>query len=473
MLLENESNKVLKAILVGISLPGTSDIENKESLKELERLVQTLGFQVVGSTQQRRPNLSGAVPLGEGKLKEIAKITGGTGIVKSAVPVRKNKAKLRAEAEQGSAEDESEIGAQEAFADYKDEENNEQDEILEKAEAVVFDCELTPSQITHLQSAFGVEVLDRTGVIVEIFSRHAKTREARLQVEIAKLKYLSPRIREAGQSERQGSGAGARGSGETDVEIDKRRIRDRIAELRREIAAIQKEQGNRRAKRSEQPCVALVGYTNAGKSSLMRKLTGSEVLVADKLFATLDTTVRTLYPETQPRILISDTVGFIKKLPHDLVASFRSTLDEAMNASLLLFVVDSSDISWKSQLEVTQSVLKEIGVTDETPARLVLNKSDRLSKDDIQQLKSDFPDALLISTKNEKDIEFMHHFIQEFFEKDMLEADLFVPYNVQGVIGEIRSLFRVLVEKYENEGINYKIRGKRETIEKLKKLHNL
>ncbi|KAB8028631.1 GTPase HflX [Fluviispira multicolorata] len=468
MLLENENNKVLKAILVGISLPGTSDLENKESLKELERLVQTLGFQVIGSTQQKRRNLSGAIPLGEGKLKEIAKITGGTGVVKSAVPLRKNKAKLKLEEEHEAEEEEEEI-FEESTSEYEE----DHEKIVGKAEAVVFDCELTPSQITHLQSAFGVEVLDRTGVIVEIFSRHAKTREARLQVEIAKLKYLAPRIREAGQSERQGSGAGARGAGETAVELDKRRIRDRIAELRREIASIQKEQGNRRTKRSDQPCVALVGYTNAGKSSLMRKLTGSEVLVADKLFATLDTTVRSLYPETHPRILISDTVGFIKKLPHDLVASFRSTLDEALNSSLLLFVVDSSDISWKSQLEVTKAVLSEIGVTDETPARLVLNKIDNLTKEELAHLKSEFPDALFISTKSEKDIEFMHHFIRDFFEQDMLEVDLFVSYNIKGVIGEIRSLFRVLNEKHEDEGIIYKIRGKKETIEKIKKIHNL
>ena len=183
-------------------------------------------------------------------------------------------------------------------------------------------------------------MLDRTGVIVDIFHRHARSREARLQVEIARLNYVAPRMRESpGGKERQRG----KGAGEAAIELDRRKIRDRIAELREQLAAIQKEQDNRRHARQDQLRVALVGYTNAGKSSLMRALTGSQVLVEDKLFATLDTTVRALQPETKPRILVSDTVGFIQKLPHDLVASFWSTLDEALEASLLLYVVDASD----------------------------------------------------------------------------------------------------------------------------------
>src|SRR5204862_6499600 len=180
-------------------------------------------------------------------------------------------------------------------------------------------------------------------VILAIFQRHARTREARLQVEIAALSYLAPRLRASGAgTERQRGGIGGKGAGESSLELDRRRIRDRIAELKQELAAVEREGLTRRSRRIREDTVALVGYTNAGKSSLMRALTGSDVLVEDKLFATLDTTVRALRPATRPRVLVSDTVGFIKKLPHDLVASFKSTLDEALEASLLLFVVDAS-----------------------------------------------------------------------------------------------------------------------------------
>src|SRR5512132_214628 len=196
-----------------------------------------------------------------------------------------------------------------------------------------------------------------------------------MQIEIARLKYLSPRLREsAGRSERQQG----RGAGDSAVELDRRRIRDRLAELNEGLAQVQRDQDHRRFARKDQLRVALVGYTNAGKSSLMRALTGSEVLVADRLFATLDTTVRALQPESRPRVLVSDTVGFLRHLPHDLVASFRSTLDEALEASLLLYVVDASDPTWNTQLEVTRTVLREIGA-DAVPTRLILNKADRLS----------------------------------------------------------------------------------------------
>lgn len=450
MQFEINNGKSLKAILVGLPTADVSDHENSESLNELARLVTTLGYEVIASTFQRRQNYSGAVPLGEGKLKEIAALTGGTGVVKTGPVVKKNKAKLKLEELNGEETQDIEF------------------DVANKPDAIIFDCELTPSQIANLQSAFSVEVIDRTGVIVEIFSKHAKTREARLQVEIARLKYLAPRIRQGKSTERQGSGAGARGAGETDIELDKRRIRDRIAELRREIASIQKEHGTRRNRRAEQPCVALVGYTNAGKSSLMRKLTDSEVFVADKLFATLDTTVRSLYPETHPNILISDTVGFIRKLPHDLVVSFHSTLDEALNASLLLIVIDSSDLSWRTHFAVTKSTLESIGVTEEMPTTIVFNKVDLLSSEELVLLRTEYPEALFISTKNNKDIKMVHSFIRDFFEKEMTDEKIFIPYHVQNVLGDIRKNFRIVEEIYENEGINFVIRGKKENIKKIK-----
>ena len=208
-------------------------------------------------------------------------------------------------------------------------------------------------------------MLDRTAVILEIFHRHARSRAAKAQVEIVRLAYLAPRLREQGKgADRQRGGIGGKGAGESSLELDRRKIRDRIAELTRELDGLAEEQRTQRARRSEMNRVALVGYTNAGKSTLMRALTGSEVYVADKLFATLDTTVRPLVPATKPRVLVSDTVGFIEKLPHDLVASFKSTLDEALEAGLLAQVVDASDPNWERQLEVTTEVLAEIGAGD-------------------------------------------------------------------------------------------------------------
>jgi hypothetical protein len=199
-----------------------------------------------------------------------------------------------------------------------------------------------------------VEVYDRPAVILEIFHRHARTKEAQLQVELARLKYLAPRERVSRAKERKGGGRGGRGVSESFHEIERREVRDRISELQQELKAVHREQVERRRHREGLPKAAIVGYTNAGKSSLMRALTSSEVLVADQLFATLDTTVRALQPETQPRILVSDTVGFIRNLPHDLVASFRSTLDEALDASLLLHVVDAADPALRSLIQVTK-----------------------------------------------------------------------------------------------------------------------
>ena len=248
---------------------------------------------------------------------------------------------------------------------------------------VLIDHEISPSQTFTLEKELGCQVMDRTMVILEIFHRHARSRAARAQVEIARLGYMAPRLREAakqaGPKDRARSGTGGRSGGESHGELDRRKIRDRIAELQKELDAMDLGRKTQRARRQERQGlarVALVGYTNAGKSTLMRALTGNQVLVADKLFATLDTTVRALHPESVPRVLVSDTVGFIKNLPHGLVASFKSTLDEALEASLLCHVVDASDPGFERQLEVTEEVLDEIGAKD-VPRLLVFNKIDR------------------------------------------------------------------------------------------------
>ena len=288
---------VPRAILVGIQVPSVDDVAHAASIEELGRLVKTLGYEVVGTMSQKRYEIDGGTVLGKGRLVELAAITGGTGVVGSMAIPHKSKAR-----EHFEDADEKKPDAPQIEPDPR------------KPEFVIVDHEISPSQARNLERATGAQVLDRTGVIMEIFHRHAHSREAKLQVEIARLKYVSPRLREAlaGGERRQGSGAG-----ESDLDLDRRKIRDRLAELKEQLEGIQRDNDQRRSARRDQLRVALVGYTNAGKSSLMHALTDSEVLVADKLFATLDTTVRALKSETKPRVLVSDTVGFIKKLPTD------------------------------------------------------------------------------------------------------------------------------------------------------------
>jgi GTP-binding protein HflX len=464
-------DKLIKdAVLVGIQLPSVSSPELEASLQELSRLVKTLGYNVVGRVTQKRSSDKSPSVLGAGKLHELAEWTGGAGEIASSVELKLNKATLRRLAED-EAEDESE---------NQDDQIDDADEIetpsaslsadqKNSAQIVIVDTDLSPSQIRNLESASGVTVLDRTGVIIEIFSRHAHTRAARLQVEIARLTYLAPRLRETGGSaDRQGGGVGGKGAGESKLELDKRKVRDRIKDLRLELESLGNEHEVRRARRSQEACVALVGYTNAGKSSLMRAMTGSEVLVADKLFATLDTTIRPLHPETRPKVLVSDTVGFIKKLPHDLVASFKSTLDEALNASLLLFVVDSSDPSFRSQLQVTQSVLAEVGA-NEIPNLIILNKRDCLTAPQELELQNEYPEALMISALNKDDLKILREKIMLYFEKDMQDGDIFVPYSAKGIVGEIRAKMRVLDETYNEKGVSFRVRASSDLFEQMNK----
>jgi GTP-binding protein HflX len=461
------SNKKPNVILVAVQLPGVTDLEHRSSIDELARLVKTLGLNVVATVSQKRKSLAASSVVGEGKLKDIALWTGGSGVIPGFTK-HTSHIGVNEETEMGLDEEES----------LPDQDDNYEGQTAgpksasDKAEYVVFDNELTPTQSKNLEEAFGAEVMDRTGVIVEIFHRHAKTPAAKAQVEIARLTYLTPRIRATGGGDRQGGGIGAKGAGETQHELDRRRIRDRIAELRGEIERIHKEEALRRERRSEHMKLALVGYTNAGKSSLMRALTGSEVLVADKLFATLDTTVRTIYPETKPRILVSDTVGFIKKLPHDLVASFRSTLDEALDASLLLYVVDASDPSFRSQLETTKTVLSEIGATS-VDNLLILNKEDRLSELEKVTLKREFPEAVFLSTINPASVRRLRDICVNHFEKKMADVSFDIPYAKSAAVAEIHSVMRVLEETHDEHGTKVKARGFPGEIERIKKAHKI
>ena len=284
----------LQAIVAAVQLPQVSDAEFESSLTELRELAKTLGYKVVQTFVQKRASFDTAAYLGTGKREEIREYV---------------------ESQAGTAPDDAPGHATDVQADG--------------IEVLLIDHEISPSQARNLEKAVGCDVMDRTMVILEIFHRNARSRAAKAQVEIARLGYMAPRLREAaklaGPQGRQRSGTGGRGAGESHTELDRRKIRDRIAELQQDIDAMGAERQTQRARRQQGQglaSVALVGYTNAGKSTLMRALTGSEVLVANKLVATLDTTVRTLHPESVPRVLVSDTVGFIKNLPHGLVTSF-------------------------------------------------------------------------------------------------------------------------------------------------------
>jgi GTP-binding protein HflX len=437
---------VQRAILVSIQLEGVDDVAHAASLKELGRLVKTLGYEVAGWVSQKRAGIGGLTVLGEGKLAELAAITGGTGVLKGWTAPVKSKARMRFEAGETPAPEAAEPGNGSA-----------------RPEFVIVDHEISPSQARNLENATGAQVLDRTGVIVEIFHRHARSREARLQVEMARLKYVAPRLRESASGAERKRGVGA---GESDLDLDRRKIRDRLAELREQLEHVQRDSDLRRSARRDQLRVALVGYTNAGKSSLMRALTGSEVLVADQLFATLDTTVRALKPEARPRILISDTVGFIKQLPHDLVASFKSTLDEALEASLLLFVVDASDPTYSAQLEVSRTVLREIGA-DTVPSLLLLNKIDQVDEEGRAALLAKHPDAIQLSSKSPADVAALRETIIAFFEASMVDDEIVLPYAKQGLLGEVYESTRVLSEDYDATGRILRVRGLPEAIARL------
>jgi GTP-binding protein HflX len=462
-----------QAVLVSLHLPGVTDVEHEASLAELARLVDTLGFDVVGHVTQKRAHPAPSAGLGAGKLLELARYTGGTGVVPSGATKKKQKKDLhKAGFEPVDGDDEG--------ADDEDED----DDVAEtskwshrgtpagehpKATVVVVDNELSPSQIRNLERATGVEVLDRAGVIIEIFWRHARTKEAQMQVEIARLTYEAPRLREKENTGDRQRGGGVGGKGDNQLELDRHRIRDRIAELKAKLQETEGESVIRRQRRKEAMRVALVGYTNAGKSSLMRALSGSEVLVADKLFATLGTTVRAV-PGTHPKILVSDTVGFIKNLPHSLVASFRSTLDEAHEASLLLFVVDASDPAFASQLAVTKEVLKEIGA-DDIPSLLILNKIDRVEEFSRARLRREYPHAVQLSALEPDDVAALKRRLEEHFASSLTESDLDIPHaKVGAVLSMVHDHAQIVREQWDAWGARFVVRAWPEVLDKLKQV---
>ena len=431
------------AVILGIQLQEVSDEAFASSLTELERLARTLGLRVIGRVTQKRKGLGATRVVGQGKLKELAHHTGGKGFVPGFAPLR------------------SQDTLEEAVEPDPEDEAAAAEPASELAVSVLVDHDLSPTQMRNLEEATGVEVLDRSMVILSIFQRHARTREAKLQVEIARLVYMAPRLREANAgSDRQRGGVGGKGAGESALELGRREVRDRVAELRRALVVVQREADTRRNRRSgsSSQTVTLVGYTNAGKSRLMRALTDDRMYVADQLFATLDTTVRVLVPRTRPRILVSDTVGFIKDLPHDLVASFRSTLEEAKDADLHLHVVDAADPAFRHQCEVTRQVLTEIGAA-ENPRLLILNKIDLLDDDQRAELANEFPDAILMSSRSAQDVARLHARIQAFFERSMEEEEFVIPYDRQAKVALLHESCRVLSERYEEDGAHIRVRA--------------
>ena len=434
--------KTLHAVVAAVQLPNVNDVEFEASLSELRELAKTLGFKVVHTFIQKRSGFDPAAYLGAGKRQEIRSFVDG--LVES---------------------DEESSGFM-PFGEHA------------PVDLILVDHEISPSQARNLELDVGCEVMDRTMVIFEIFHRNARSRAARAQVEIARLGYMAPRMREAaklaGPQGRQRSGLGGRGAGESATEMDRRKIRDRIAELQKEIIAMDVERQTQRSRRNERQGLAgvsLVGYTNAGKSTLMRALTGSEVLVANKLFATLDTTVRALYPESVPRVLVSDTVGFIKNLPHGLVASFKSTLDEALDAALLLHVIDASDPGFERQLEVTDEVLNEIGAQD-VPRIRIFNKIDHVGDEAAQagceaMLREKYPSCIVMSARRPEDVARLRGVIVTFFQKDLVEDELFLPWSAQQLRGEVYANCEVLEERADEAGAFFRVRCEREALQKL------
>lgn len=406
-----------RVLVVSVQLAADTARSVERSLEELKRLVTTAGGVVVESVIQKRQRPDPAMYIGRGKAAEIARLV--------------------AELE---------------------------------VSLVAFDGELSGSQQRNLEKEVSCRVVDRTGVILDIFSQHARTKEAKNQVELASLEYLATHLtRRWTHLERQKGGIGLRGVGEKQIELDRRLIRARISKLKLELEHFNRDRATQRLHRGDKFLrVAIVGYTNAGKSTLMNRLTASEVYVDDRLFATLDSTVRLIDPKTRPPILLSDTVGFIEKLPHSLVASFRSTLQEVLEADLLLHVVDLSADTFANQIEVTNEVLKEIGA-GEKPSLLVFNKADMVKEVFLPKiLERSYIGSVVVSAFRPDDMVRTRNAIYDFFEQDMVELELVVPYQDTWLQSQIHEYSKVLEKEYLEDGAHFRIRVMKSTASWLK-----
>ena len=400
-------------MLIGVYSSNVAEAEN--SLRELAALAETAGAEVLDGMLQRRPNPDPATYIGRGKAQELREIVVETG-----------------------------------------------------ADTVVADSELAPSQRRALEDVVKVKVIDRTAVILDIFSQHATSREGKAQVELAQLEYLLPRLRGWGESMSrqaggqvggQGAGMGSRGPGETKIELDRRRINTRMAKLRKQIASFAPARAAKRANRDRNkvPSVAIAGYTNAGKSSLLNRLTRAGVLVENALFATLDPTVRRATTPDGRLFTLADTVGFVRNLPHQLVEAFRSTLEEVADSDVIVHVVDGSHLDPSAQLATVRDVIGEVGARD-IPEIVVFNKADLIDQDQQLVLRGLAPNAVFVSARTGEGIEELLTRIAEEIPRPDVELELLVPYSRGEVVSELHDSFIVDEEEHTPEGTRLHVR---------------
>lgn len=398
---ENEQMEE-KVILIGVSEQEGDDAE--DSLAELAELVKTAGAVVVGALIQKRESIHPGTYVGTGKVDEIAQLLAATG-----------------------------------------------------ATGIVCDDELSPAQMKNLESILATKVMDRTLIILDIFAARATTSEGKIQVELAQLKYRLSRLSGLGKSmSRLGGGIGTRGPGEKKLEMDRRLINDRIAQLNRELKEVVKHRDITRAKREKNdvPVVAIVGYTNAGKSTLLNHLTDAEVLEEDKLFATLDPTTRVLELDGHQQILLTDTVGFIRKLPHHLIEAFKSTLEEAKYADYIFHVVDASNPQMDKQMHIVYETLDRLGVRNKKIVTL-FNKMDQRTDDEpLQDFRADH--ILMISAARNEGLNEIKELLQEMLREDKVYVERVVPYAQAGMIQLVREKGELVSEEYVPEGIAIK-----------------
>ena len=391
-----------KVILVGVSEQEGDDAE--DSVTELAELVKTAGAIVVGTLIQKRETIHPGTYVGTGKVEEIAQLIAQTG-----------------------------------------------------ATGIVCDDELSPAQLRNLENMLDTKVMDRTLIILDIFAARATTSEGKIQVELAQLKYRLSRLSGLGKTmSRLGGGIGTRGPGEKKLEIDRRLINDRIAQLNRELKEVVKHREITRAKRakSEVPVVEIVGYTNAGKSTLLNHLTDAEVLEEDKLFATLDPTTRMLELDGHQQVLLTDTVGFIRKLPHHLIEAFKSTLEEAKYADYIFHVVDASNPQMDKQMHIVYETLDHLGVKNKKMVTLFNKMDQRTEEEPLQDFRADH--ILQISAANNQGLDEIKALLQEMLREDKVYIERVIPYAQAGIIQLVREKGELVSEEYVPEGIEIK-----------------
>jgi GTPase len=414
----SSTKKEETAIVVGIIPPRTKKESVIEHLDELKLLADTAGLRVLDRITQERNRIDAATYIGSGKVQEISRMVDD-----------------------------------------------------EKLDAVIFDDDLSPVQVRNLEKSIKCKILDRSGIILDIFATRAKTKEAMTQVELAQLQYLLPRLtRQWTHLSKQYGGVGTKGPGETQIETDRRAIRTRISHLKQKLSTISNEREVQRKGREENTRIALVGYTNAGKSSLLRLLSGANVLIEDRLFATLDTTVRKFELAPKLEVLLSDTVGFIRKLPPHLIASFKSTLVETIEADILLHVVDISHSHCEEHISVVNETLNEIGATDRRMI-YVFNKIDKLKdRSIIHEFTTQYTPAVFISAQRGINISGLKDSILNILDEEFHDYELTLAHHNYRLIAKLHEIVEINNSIYGEEEIKIKFRINKKNVDRFKKL---